>query len=167
MYFWNTTKLASDLKEGSVPERDKRNYLIAIGVLGSLSTYAWPSLGIEANELMLIEAAVSLLVLVIGIAICHDVNDDGDGKAFLDRFICMILPLAIRITVLMIAIAIPLGIVAAIVAPDAFERYTESTSYTGLDVLMTVGFEVVFFWRLKLHMARIAGAAAGPDAPTA
>jgi len=160
MYVWNTTKLASDLKADAVSERDKRNYLIAGSVLVSLSIYLAPMDGVEPNQLVLIEAVVAILITIVGIAICHDVNDGGDKRAFLDRFVCMSFPLMIRLLALGIAIVIPVAVVFALVDPAAFDQYAEGGSYTAADVLGSLGFQVLFYWRMKLHLARIAGARA-------
>lgn len=163
MYLWNTTKLASDLKADVVTERDKLNYLIVAAVLATFGSYALALTGVEGNKLMLVEGGVAIVVTIVGIIMCYDMNLSGDNRSFLDRFICMSLPLAIRLVVLMIVIAIPVFVVASAVAGDDFDRYLDD--YTVLDVLVTVAFELIFYWRMRRHIARIAGASSEPTKP--
>ena len=171
MYFWNTTALADDLKARRVPQRDKMIYLLVPITLSVASEF----LPIEPHEtrlLTLVEFVLAIVVTIGGILLCYQANRRGDDEEFLDRFICLGWPLAIRMLVLSIPLAFLLQVgscmigfsdIPAVNDPVAKEPTTPSP-FEDIGRIVFI-FIVVsgLFWRLRHHMLRVSGAAGGAD----
>ncbi|MBI5570739.1 MAG: hypothetical protein HY914_12405 [Desulfomonile tiedjei] len=104
MYWWNTSKLAEDLRAGRVDERERLKYLLATLValsIGALLLFcSGGSLGLES----LIYAAVYLTIAIIGTIICYRVNRNGDNTDFIGRMICLGWPVAVSFVVMLSAV---------------------------------------------------------------
>jgi len=155
MYFWRTAKLASDLKAGAVPNRDKRNYLIAWIVITTLGGYAALAMESESSALLILETLLVLLINVAGVLVCYGANRAGDGRDFVERFVCMTLPLFIRVVVALLAFMVAYVIVGYAIRGQRFESFLERHNVA--DVLFAAAFEAAFYWRMRLHFLRIAG----------
>ncbi|MFH1115416.1 MAG: hypothetical protein V1792_16030 [Pseudomonadota bacterium] len=97
-YFWNTRRLALDLREGKVPRREMRHLLAC----GALATFAvlfliwirtvymlllwYPSQYTVSSSMAVIAVP---LVTIIGFLACYRANSLGDGEDFIVRFIIL------------------------------------------------------------------------------
>jgi hypothetical protein len=109
MHLWNAERLAFALRAGRLGEAEKAKYLIAGSLLSSLSAgpglTAWRTTGGASRS------AALLAVTVGGIWLCYLANRRGDGRAFVERFICLTVPVYVRWLVLYYAAWIALAIV--------------------------------------------------------
>lgn len=148
MYLWNTNALARELKEGTLSEREKFKYLLVYVVveviLLELSNYP----PYEYSEFMIPMSVFSILSVIIGTYICYRTNQNGDGVRFIERYICLGLPLSIKIVVLFIAAALLLLIVAEIVT-----EWPEETTF--LESASLVAVTIIYYWRLNVHIKSI------------
>lgn len=98
MYFWNDKKLSIDLKENKISQRDVLNYFFILLIMDSIS--AMYVLKSSNNQgLTLLSALIALIIHLVGISLCFKNNEQGDGKNFLDRLICLALPINIKVMV--------------------------------------------------------------------
>ncbi|HEV7591363.1 MAG TPA: hypothetical protein VGO40_24835 [Longimicrobium sp.] len=93
MHLLNVTRLADELREDALSEKDKLGYLLAIVVIaGLVGGASGPAFRTP------IWAATALLQLVIslgGIWYCFAANERGDGRSFIERYVCLGFPLGI------------------------------------------------------------------------
>jgi uncharacterized membrane protein len=132
MYFWNYHALARDFRQGRVSARERFKYLLAImiyvptGLMGSnwipgiyrfIYSISNSILAKQAsrvpplkifNDYNYLTDILIIAVTALGIIICYWTNRKGDGKKFIERFMCLSIPISIRISfyVLFIFLAI-------------------------------------------------------------
>lgn len=97
MYFWNVKALVRDLSEGKVSEGGKMKYLLAYAILSALQVEIIRLIKEHFGPILLVQAFGMLVILAGGILACYQANRKRDGRDFIERFICLSLPLTIRI----------------------------------------------------------------------
>ena len=94
MYFWNADRLVAALRAGRLTEAEKARYYAAGSVLGALS--ARPGLAAWNTAEGAVRAAALLAIMLGGIALCYHANRRGDGRAFVERMVCLTVPVYVR-----------------------------------------------------------------------
>ena len=154
MYFWNTNDLESDLSNRKLSQSDKYKYLLAFmiitAVLMELSSYI-PEL---PSFIRLIESSVVILTTIFGTMFCYKVNRQGDNADFIERYICLSLPIFFRLIGLIIIIFSLYMVCGLILLGDSFDKFTESTNW--IDVILTIGFELLYYWKLSVSIRKVA-----------
>ncbi len=100
MYFWNINALVKDLREDKVSEKEKLKYYLFISILG----VALP----HSIDLFTI---LDIGVLIIGTYLCYEVNSKGDNRYFIDRMICLGVPLSLRFILPFFVLILTIGII--------------------------------------------------------
>lgn len=159
MYLWNTKALAKELKEGTLSESDKFRYYIVVVILYTV-LLMFPTRGGSSDAVdSIIGILIAILAIFFGTYICYKVNKSGDNVNFVERFICLSLPIAIKIFLLWVLVVI-LTVVSAFIL--GFTGVLDSPSnetfliFKSLSLLLvlTVIFSVwiSFYWRIYVHM---------------
>lgn len=103
-------RLAVALATGELSEREKFHYLLAwavIGIVAPSQVGGWT----DWSRLRVTFAVVSLVIWVIGLLACFGANARGDNRAFLERYLCLSVPLGIMSYVAYYAIYYGIAIV--------------------------------------------------------
>lgn len=123
MYLWNYKALAHELKEHKLTSKEKLKYLLAImcyvptGLMGSnwipgfyrfiyrmtnFIVYQQaprvPPLKIFHNYNYLTDLTTAVIIGV-GVMLCFMINRRGDGRNFIERFMCLSIPITIRVSI--------------------------------------------------------------------
>ena len=115
MHLLNYKQLARDLRDNKVSEREKFSYVIGLLILSA--PLLVPTTPINAHDITadLISAFVFILIMIAGTVLLYRKNQQGDGKNFLERYICLSFPIGIISGFLgIMSILITSGIVMAI-----------------------------------------------------
>ncbi len=126
MYWWNASKLAEDLQEGRVDERERFKYFLATFIGWVLVTQLFAYYGGSFELTRLIPLALSVAAGGLGIYACFKANKAGDDKDFIGRMICLGWPCAFR--------TIAFGVVMfaiILVGLSGVERKTTISAATG------------------------------------
>jgi hypothetical protein len=111
MYWWNVSKLAADLREGRVDERQRFNYYLATFIAWNLAAQLFFLHGDATFSIeRLITVTVILAFSAIGIILCYRVNKKGDDTDFIARMICLGWPIGIQFAVMLSAFALAGGV---------------------------------------------------------
>ena len=105
MVLWRDRTLAADLRDERVPERDKLWYLLVSLVIQSLVGRA----SILASFRSMPQLAGTLLILLIsvgGTVIVFRVNQRGDNRRFLERYVCLTFPVGLKMYALWFVLAV-------------------------------------------------------------
>lgn len=135
---WNVRRLADDLIEQRVTQKDQEKYLF-LWIVTSCSVFLF----IPYRELWgpgfvpVLLALASFVIVGVGTSLCLRANDKGDARDFLPRFICLGMLVGIRLFVCLIAPAV-------IFLKDTMEKEW-GYSFT---VCLNPIFQVIYFWRL-------------------
>jgi hypothetical protein len=150
MYLWNTKQLAIDLRDNKVSEQDQMWYLLAYVVLTSLSALVAKWVPSEYG-LSGIASIVDLGVTIIGLLVCYSANSRGDARDFILRFICLSLPLTLRI----LAAGIPLGCVVGFAMAIIVPNYGDPLG-DGFAVLIAICyFALMRRWLMRISTGQI------------
>lgn len=109
MYWWNVSKLAEDLRDGRVDEKERFKYFLATFIAWNTVVQLFIYSGVPFSIGAFISTAVNLTVAVIGIVLCYRANESGDDADFIGRMICLGWPIGVRLVVTFSAIFLLLG----------------------------------------------------------
>jgi hypothetical protein len=109
MYWWNVSKLAEDLREGRVDEKERFKYFLATFVAWNIVVQLFIYSGVPFSIGAFISAAINLIVAGFGIVLCYRANKSGDDTDFIGRMICLGWPIGVRLVVTFSAIFLLLG----------------------------------------------------------
>lgn len=106
MIFWNTQKLSDALREGRVTTAQSALYLAANVLIWSLLVELAAHVQTPKNILDYVLTAVSISSAIFGTWICYRANARGDNRDFIERYVCLSLPITVRVLVIEIALLI-------------------------------------------------------------
>jgi hypothetical protein len=121
MYIWNVKALAQDLKAGQVSQKEKMKYFLVTIIVQMLMTSMPAQPSLQYGDF--IRTVIFIIITAIGIVVCYKANSRGDDKEFVERIICLSLPIGVRISLLLF-IGLILDIIIATVlqfGPQALE----------------------------------------------
>ncbi len=95
MYWLNAPKLAEDLRDGRVDERERFKYFLAtlIGWTTLIQIYVYAGGPFSIDRL--VSAVANLTAAVIGLILCYRVNRSGDNQDFIGRMVCLGWPVGV------------------------------------------------------------------------
>ncbi len=92
MYLWDLAAVSNDLRAiGVPPKATLKALLLFLVVIAPLCTFA------AYNDIFFL--AVATIVVFGSTILCYQANNRGDGNNFLERYICLQAPLALRLLV--------------------------------------------------------------------
>lgn len=125
MYFWRDKKLAHDLHKGFVSEKQQMVYLL-IGCLFYALFMAFIGLvqiPVEITFFDYINQIVMLVGTILPVLIAFKINQSGDKKDFIARYICLGLPIGIKSSFITL---LPF-IIDPFLFPSSAESYLDDT----------------------------------------
>ncbi|MSQ76849.1 MAG: hypothetical protein EXR97_00135 [Nitrospiraceae bacterium] len=160
MYLWKTSALAEDLNGGRVSQLEKMKYLIMFTLLSSCAFDMLLWWFAEESEPIRVayEMAfwpVGIALIIGGTRLCYQANLQGDGREFLDRFVCLNCPIFIRLGALTVAaFSIYLTIGFSLEGSD-FDPFPESHMKDLAFNIFSIVFQLLYFWRVRHHLLKI------------
>lgn len=148
MYIWKTAKLATEIKENTLTEKDWKQYFLAGSILITISIYLTQLAARTNTESLIVEAVLMVAIAVIGINIAFKTNQNNNGSNFVARITALTFPISIKLIALSILYGIAVGIVE-----EVAEVSIQSQEWAV--VAFTVLIQVLFFWRINVHLKYI------------
>lgn len=156
MFWWRITPLKEQLLSGGPSQSDQMKYLLATlafyviaGEAGFLAAEADPEATLRLTDW--ISSLVFIVCTCFGTYYCYRRNLAGDGRRFVERFICIGWPVSIRFFVFLLVALVSLGVADHLIGGEASEPLFES----GV-IAFTILAEVIFYWYLGSHIHDIA-----------
>jgi hypothetical protein len=158
MYFWNTNKLIDDLKNERLATSDYKNYYLAGGVGALLMVFCMRFSPVTNMILSTIDIVLSIIMLIIGINLCFRVNGGNQGRQFLNRLICIVLPISIRI--LLVYFLFFIFMIIILVFSTRFIDISQTKKifdpYQGWITLATsMLIQTIMYWRFYVALKKI------------
>lgn len=153
MYYWNTKALAHELAEDTLSKQHYKNYYLAAALVVSVVYYYGMYSPYSDIRVIGIEAALTLLIMLIGIQRTYQANGADQGVHFLNRVTALSFPILMQNTVFGIVFGLVLlGIYQYFgLAQTAFEMW-----YEWCVSAFTIFLQILFFTRLVSYMKRVA-----------
>ncbi len=104
------------------------------------------------------ESTLVVFITIFGTIWCYITNKSGDDREFIERFICLSIPVLIHLIVIFLILYSFYMIVGFYLFEDAFDKFTETTNW--VDAGFTILFGFYFYWMLS---RAIKGVASGAD----
>ena len=153
MFYWNTRKLADQIKSGELQETDKKNYYLATSILLTAFMYMAIAEGSTNAIATLIEGVLLIAIVIMGINITFSTNKGNDGSEYIARITMLSLPILIKVFVITIALALITGIIAGVIIGLGGGEWGDPSDW--IWVLMSAVIQVIYFWRVNVHLAYI------------
>jgi hypothetical protein len=132
MIIWNINRLIAELKSGEVTQKNRMYYLLSIImialVVGAIPTDETPP------KIKYIESAIEIVGTAMAILVSYNANRKGDDKDYVERFICLTLPIVIKIAVGFVIYYTAYYLLGPIIMGESFKKFSENTSV--LDIIV-------------------------------
>ena len=161
--FQQPRRVAIALRDGTLTERAKLNFLwvlIAIGALWSDDSILRAIRAIPSGFGLIL--LVSWGILVWGVIASYRANRRGDNQNFIERFICLIASLSIRAYLVYVVLTILVNFLARLIFSSQLNMFQFLATQ-----LVDIGTTLYIYLRLKSLMSIAAGADSARDLPTA
>jgi hypothetical protein len=154
MYIWRVNKLVNEFRTGAVTERKQLSYLLVFLVISYIAADPYVNSILEygsMNTLDILMLPLSILIAIAGTVLCYAAaQTSSSSSGFLPRYICLGLPVMIRIVVFVFALMLLTFVVSDYVYTIPFiDAYLNSEQTTIVDVVGICGFEVLYFVLLR------------------
>ena len=147
MRLWNINKLIAELREDSLSQKKKFYYFLTFFILFIWIGLVFQYIPVEVNFMLVLDNVIYLVLSFCGLVICFKTNQKGDNINFIERFICLSIPISIRLTVIICIIYIPYFLIGYIIDFEAFDRFTDKTNW--VSILFTILFVSYFYGKLQ------------------
>ncbi|MGA6135267.1 hypothetical protein ACPER7_03080 [Acinetobacter dispersus] len=153
MYYWNTKALAHELAEDTLSKQHYKNYYLAAALVVSVVYYYGMYSPYVDVRVIGLEAALTLMIMVIGIQRTYEANGGDQGIHFLNRITALSFPILMQTTVAGIVFGVVLLAIYQYfaLAQTAFEMW-----YEWCVSAFTIFLQILFFTRLAAYMKRVA-----------
>jgi hypothetical protein len=156
MYLWNTKALASQLKSGSLSQAERFKYFLAVTILDIMLFEILRYLKLAILSITnLIESSTMVLITILGTYWSYTANKTGDDREFIDRYICLSIPLTIRMLAVMLPICFAVILTGYIVFGMQFLAHEELQSW--MKVSLKAGALVILYRWMISYIKIVAG----------
>ena len=158
MYFWRVDRLVEDFRNDQVTEKEKLKYMILYGVFYAVAVNSAFSTAFESTYMDAVELLITASIAIFGTYYCYAKNRGGDGRDFVTRFMCIGLPVTVKVAILFLPL-----FVASLIVEKAYgigtqtNEFGQSVSYTTWpDLLLNGVLYAVMYLYLAKKMAAVA-----------
>lgn len=143
MYIWKVKKLSSDLRNNRVTEKEKFKYILFWALATLLSSDPALFIGLEYT----ITSIMLVVLTIMGTNYCYFINKTGDNNDFITRYVCLSVPIGIRVVILFFCILVVFGVVEYFLELGLF-GHEEAYATTAFQVLLLSLFVTWFYYYL-------------------
>jgi hypothetical protein len=105
LYIWRVNRLVEDFRRERVSEAESAKYLVFVSVFILLSTDPVFVLEVEYSVLDILVTLVMVMGAIFGTYYCFRKNQSGDNCDFIRRFVCLSVPVGIRLIPVVLVLA--------------------------------------------------------------
>ena len=142
MYWWNIRRLRDQLVQGPLPEPMAFRYVMGNVLLWAISFVPGDT---TVNRWGVLAYLCWVLLTGAGTYYCYRMNAAAQGRHFMERYFALSFVVGVRLLPWLFAVLIAL----AILSPQPLAEPIETTP---ISIAVTVGFSLLVYWRLGVHM---------------
>jgi hypothetical protein len=158
VYLWKVDSLVEDFRAGKVTQREQFKYVmlstIAIMIVSDPILYA----GTVYNSYDTVGSLIMLIISVIGTYACYKINAGGDNQDFIQRLLCIGLPVGVRVIVAFIPILLVSFIVEGLFFDPGFVD-EETFASTPMQVATMSALISAYYWYLSTKIRMVSSPA--------
>jgi hypothetical protein len=147
MYLWKTKALVSAFREGTLSEAERFKYLLVFVLINAVAIEVLWYVSEPPSLINILSSSLTMVIPLLGTIYCYKVNRQRDNREFIDRYICLGIPIGIRIVVLFLVMLGLILLAGIVLLGDRFDYYLDQTTW--LDLVFVACVEVAFYWRLS------------------
>jgi hypothetical protein len=147
MIFWNTNKLAEQLRNNELSQREILSYYIFDAVVIGFISYLPTDPNTLPDSFFFGIAFIMAVINLFGLLNLADINEKGDGKNIVERLVCLSVPVSLKLLSLWIAILILFIILKEVVS--ASEKSLEIV-FELSSVFITIHFYILMNRALRI-----------------
>ena len=125
MYLWKTKELVLKMKNDELSQTEKFKYFLVFIILTTIFARLSSYTSISPTFQAVIVSILTAVIVIAGTILCYRTNRKGDDREFIDRIICISLPIYIKLFVVYIVILFLYNILyivlSMIIIGDAFD----------------------------------------------
>jgi hypothetical protein len=153
MQLWDVDALVQDLRREKVSEHEKKKYFLAY-TLGMVVILFNPTS--KDLVLLFIKFLARIFIVCWGIQLCFRNNQKGDNKKFIERFVCLSVPVFIGVIFAFFVAAISALAVYAIAVVKFFKTMPSPREGAFImDVFAYIAL-IGFFYFLSIYIEKVA-----------
>jgi hypothetical protein len=114
MYIWNVNALVEDLSNAKIDQKEQVKYVLTYSLLGLLMADPVIYKDLEYSVWTFCRSITMVVLVILGVLYCYNINKRGDDKDFILRFACLSIPIFFRISAFVLVIVIILGSIQGI-----------------------------------------------------
>lgn len=161
MYLWKVDHLAADLRNDYVSQKEQFKYMLVFTLINTLAmvAIAFGSSGMSSS-LLAVDMVVTLTITAAGISYCYHRNRKADNRDLIVRFICLGLPVTVRIIVFGVILGFVVGAATGLVLGETSGQGSESeVSVVELvDLMIAYVVQIAYFLYLGRWMGAVSTA---------
>jgi hypothetical protein len=159
MYFWRIAALTEQLRRRPLDQRAAFLYILAWLMLFTLPSFSGDGTPRDASSWAMY--LVYIVATVLGTLLAYQANGGAHGTDFAARYFALGWVLTIRLVVLLgipvLVVALLFSFVSAFLAASRGEQQTGDGAIGWVTAVLTMIFEVVYYWRLMHHFSVVRG----------
>ena len=145
MHLWNVKTLGTELRQNALSEKQKFQYLFLYILINTV--FAELAIFSTPNPFQWIESTGVVLITVLGTLWCFKINERNDNERFIERLICLRIPVLLRLIVFVFIVFFIVFFLLALTGYGSENPVLES--------FMILLFEAIYFLYLgrAIHLA--------------
>ena len=154
---FRTDRLARELSQGRPSEKVQFLYLLGTELLLAFLLYYSLIFGAYVDWMFFLEIPIVLLITFIGIYEAYRANGGANGNNFLIKAYCLLFPITVNVVIASEVLSWAYIYLTPFIADPAI--FADPTRFLALiGFVWNPVFTVFIFWRLNVHILRIASA---------
>ena len=152
MYFWDSRRLAVDLRNDAVPAATMRNYFIALLIVAAPSVWSGVTEGKPTEVWDWIYVLGAIAIIIIGIRRAYQTNGGDQGSRFIEKSVALLLPITVQSYLLgALTVMLLFGLESALI--PASSPVIVGIVDNLLPTLAFLALEAWVMWRLTSHIS--------------
>jgi hypothetical protein len=158
MYIWRLKALKAELRAGPMLARRVLPYILGFAILLAIAAQLPLFLPLpEANKWDVVNCVGTIVLTFGGLLAAYRANGGSHGSDFAARLVALTWVVGWRI----FPAFIMLMLAAVVLAPEQFA--SDDVPTTPLLVAVTLSYELLFYWRLWVHLRDLAASVPGSE----